>query len=145
MPVVAMRVTSKTPHEKTDKLFIYTFESPAQGQLTIVANLTNVYEPGDTAAIALLGTRLAEGEILPRKVFGIDSQGMALGKVEAALDTDLTDRFDADRPLGRFRMTFEIELDGFYPTDAEVAARKALAKGEGTLVRHLALGPATES
>ena len=40
MPVYAMKVTAKKAHEKTDKLFIYTFESPALGQRTIVANLT---------------------------------------------------------------------------------------------------------
>jgi tRNA-binding EMAP/Myf-like protein len=140
MPVVAMRVTSKQAHDKTDKLFIYTFESPAQGQLVIVANLTNVYEPGDVAAVALVGTRLAEGEIAQRKVFGVESSGMALGKVEAELDADLTAQFDADRPIGRFRMTFEIEVDGHYPTDAEAVARKALGKGEGKLTQHAALG-----
>jgi tRNA-binding EMAP/Myf-like protein len=134
MPVTAMRVTSKTPHEKTDKLFIYTFESPAQGSLLIVANLTNVYEVGDTAAIALLGTWLPEGEIVARKVFGIDSAGMALGKVDDALDADLTERFDADRPVRRFVVRVEVEVDGRYDTDALATARKAIGKGEGALV-----------
>ncbi|HMV66078.1 MAG TPA: hypothetical protein PKA64_04445 [Myxococcota bacterium] len=134
MPVVAMRVTSRQAHEKTDKLFIYTFESPAQGELVIVANLTNVYEPGDVAAVALVGTRLAEGDIQRRKVFGIESSGMALGRVDAALDAELTAQFDADRPLGRFRVTVEIEVDGHYATDAEAAARKAIGKGEGRVV-----------
>lgn len=145
MPVAAMRVTSKSDHPKTDKLFIYTFESPRHGQLTIVANLTNVYEPGDVAAIALLGTRLAEGEILPRKVFGVDSSGMALGKVDAEIDADLTAQFDADRTLSRYRMTFEVEIDGYYTTDTEAAARKALSQGKGALRHHLVLGPAQES
>ena len=64
MPVIAMKCTSKTAHERTDKLFIYTFESPELGEKTIVANLTNVYEVGQVAGIAQLGTWLPEGEIL---------------------------------------------------------------------------------
>jgi tRNA-binding EMAP/Myf-like protein len=134
MPVTAMRVASKSAHPQTDKLFIYSFESPAQGALTIVANLTNVYEEGETAAIALLGTWLPEGEIAPRKVFGIPSSGMALGKVDAALDTDLTAAFDADRPAGRFKVSVEVEVEGRYETDALAAARKAIGKGEGAMV-----------
>lgn len=131
MPVVAMKVTAKSAHEKTDKLFIYTFESPEHGERTIVANLTNVYEVGDVAAIALTGTVLEEGEIKDRKVFGIDSSGMALGKVDAALDADLTEAFDADRPVRPFTVTVSVSVEGRYATDAIKAARKKIGKGEG--------------
>ena len=134
MPVYAMKVVAKTAHEKTDQLFIYTFESPEQGQRTIVANLTNVYEVGDVAAIAQLGTLLPEGEIKPRKVFGIDSEGMALGPVDQAPDTDLTTTFDADAPARTFKLTFEIEVEGHYAADAEKAARKLFKSGQGSLV-----------
>lgn len=133
MPVRAMKVTSKTAHEKTDKLFIYTFESPEQGELTIVANLTNVYEVGDVAAIALLGTLLPEGEIKPRKVFGIPSSGMALGPVDADLDTDLSAQFDADHPARPWTMTIEVTGEGHYPADVEKLLRKAISKGQGTV------------
>ena len=134
MPVIAMQVVEKTAHEKTDQLFIYTFESPELGQKTIVANLTNVYEVGDVAAIAQLGTFLPEGEIKPRKVFGIDSEGMALGPVDAAPDTDLTEAFHADAPVRAFTLTFRIEAEGRYPSDAEKAARKLLKGGAGDLI-----------
>ena len=50
MPVIAMQVVDKSAHEKTDQLFIYTFQSPDLGSKTIVANLTNVYEVGQVAA-----------------------------------------------------------------------------------------------
>lgn len=132
MPVIAMQVVDKTAHDKTDQLFIYTFESPALGHKTIVANLTNVYEVGDVAGIAQLGTVLPEGEIKPRKVFGIDSEGMALGPVDVPVDTDLTARFDADAPVRRFRLTFTIEAEGHYATDAEKTARKLFKSGKGT-------------
>ncbi len=137
MPVRAMKVTSKTAHEKTDKLWIYTFESPEQGELTIVANLTNVYEVGDVAAIALLGTHLEEGEMKPRKVFGIPSSGMALGPVDAELDTDLSEQFEADHPEREWTMTITVTGKGRYKTDAEKALRKAIGKGQGE-VTHIA-------
>lgn len=134
MPVIAMKVTQKSAHERTDQLFIYTFHSPELGDKTIVANLTNVYEIGDVAAIAQLGTFLPEGEIKPRKVFGIDSEGMALGPVEAEPDTDLTTEFGADAPVRTFTLTFKIEAEGRYPDDAEKAARKQFKAGAGELI-----------
>jgi tRNA-binding EMAP/Myf-like protein len=131
MPVRAMRVTSKTAHEKTDNLFIYTFESPELGVRTIVANLTNVYEVGDVAGIALIGTKLPGMEILPRKVFGVASEGMAMGPAEAPLDTDLTEQFDADRSPRPFTVTVTLTVDAPYAEDAEKEARKRIGKGEG--------------
>ncbi|MDG1483466.1 MAG: hypothetical protein P8R54_28000 [Myxococcota bacterium] len=134
MPVYAMKVTSKSTHEKTDKLFIYTFESPEQGTRTIVANLTNVYEVGDVVAVAQLGTRLPGVVLKPRKVFGIDSEGMAMGPVEAELDTDLSAQFEADAPEGRFTVTLTVEVSAHYAEDAQALAAKAIGKGKGTLV-----------
>jgi tRNA-binding EMAP/Myf-like protein len=134
MPIIAMRVVEKVPHHKTDSLFIYTFASPKLGQKTIVANLTHVYEVGDVAAIAQVGTVLPEGPIEPRKVFGVHSEGMGMGVVDAEPDSDVTDRFQADAPKQKFRLTFSVEVEGHYPADAEKAARKALKGGAGDLV-----------
>jgi tRNA-binding EMAP/Myf-like protein len=134
MPVIAMEVTHKAAHDKTDQLFIYTFHSPALGEKTIVANLTNVYEVGDVAGIAQIGTFTDEGEIKPRKVFGIASDGMAMGPVDAPLDTDVSERFGADAPERTFTLTFEIQVEGRYASDAEKIARKLFKSGEGTLV-----------
>ena len=131
MPVRAMRVTAKAAHEKTDSLFIYTFESPELGERTIVANLTNVYEVGDVAGIALIGTRLPGLEIKPRKVFGIPSEGMAMGPVDADLDADLTEAFDADREPRPFQVTVTLTIDAPWAEDAEKLARKQIGKGAG--------------
>ena len=130
MPVYAMKVVDKQAHDKTDSLFIYTFESPEQGQRTIVANLTNVYDVGDVAGIAVEGTRLPGVTIQPRKVFGIHSEGMAMGKVEAELDADLTDHFEADRPMRTFRVVLEVEVEAAYAEDAEKEAPKAVKRGD---------------
>jgi len=131
MPVVAMKVIDKQAHEKTDKLFIYRFDSPQQEERTIVANLTNVYDVGDVVAVALPGTTLPGVTIEPRKVFGIPSSGMALGPVDAALDTDLTEAFDADRAPRAFSVTVTVQVEAPYAEDAEKVARKAIGKGQG--------------
>lgn len=144
MPVIAMTCIEKQAHERTDQLFIYLFGAPEHERRTIVANLTNVYAPGDVAAIATVGTQLPEAEIVPRKVFGVESFGMALGPVEALPGTDVTEQFGADAPLQRFKLTFEVEGVGHYPERIEKDLRKALAKGEGSLLGAVSLGPAPE-
>ncbi|MEN0063008.1 MAG: hypothetical protein AAGA48_12715 [Myxococcota bacterium] len=131
MPVVAMEVTSKSPVEGADNLFCYTFSSPGQGELTIIANTTNVYEVGDRAGIALVGTKLPGLEIKPRKVFGIASSGMACGPVDAELDSDLSDQFDADRPDRAWTVTIEVTVQAPYAEDAgQVALKKARSEGK---------------
>ena len=134
MPVHAMKVIAKKAHEKTDQLFIYTFESSAQGQRTIVANLTNTYEVGDVAGIAIEGTVLPGLVIKPRKVFGVHSEGMAMGKVDVEPDTDLTAHFDADRAPRPFKVTIEVVVDAPYAEDAQKIGAKAIGKGKGTVV-----------
>jgi len=134
MPVYAMKVVAKAAHDKTDQLFIYTFESPALGQRTIVANLTNTYQVGDVAGIAVEGTVLPGLVIKPRKVYGIPSSGMAMGKVEAELDADLTEQFDADRAPRSFKVTYEVVVEAPYAEDAGKLAAKAIGRGKGTQV-----------
>jgi tRNA-binding EMAP/Myf-like protein len=134
MPVIAMKCTTKTAHEKTDKLFIYTFSSPTLGDKTIVANLTNIYDVGQVAGIAQLGTWLAEGEIVPRKVFGIASEGMAMGPVNAEIDADLSADFQADAAERAFTVTVQVAVTSRYVLGAEKLARKAIGKGEGTVL-----------
>lgn len=131
MPVIAMKAVAKAAHDQTDNLFIYTFESPALGQKVIVANKDNSYELGDVAGIAQLGTFLPGLEIKPRKVFGIDSEGMAMGRVDAPLDADVTERFGADAPVRAFEVTLTVQVEARYPEDTEQLARKAIKGGQG--------------
>ena len=134
MPVYAMKVVAKAAHEKTDKLFIYTFESPQHGQRTIVANLENSYEVGDIAGVAVEGTVLPGLVIQPRKVFGVHSEGMAMGRVDAELDADLTAHFDADRPLRPFKVTYEVVVEARYAEDAYKLGAKAIGRAKGNKV-----------
>jgi len=130
MPVIAMEVTSKSAVEGAENLFCYTFSSPGQGELTIVANTTNVYEVGDRAGVALVGTKLPGLEIKPRKVFGIASSGMACGPVDAEIDTDVSEQFEADRPDRRWKVTLEVTVEAPYAEDAgQLALKKARSEG----------------
>lgn len=129
MPVICMECVDKQAHEKTDSLFIYTFRSPELGDKTVVANLTNVYEVGDRVGIAQLGTFLPGMEMKPRKVFGIPSEGMAMGPVDAELDADLSEQFEADRPVRSFKVTLEVEVEARYAEDCKKLAQKAVKSG----------------
>lgn len=139
MPVIAMEVTSKSAVEGAENLFCYTFSSPGQGELVIVANTTNVYEVGDRAGIALVGTKLPGLEIKPRTVFGMASSGMACGPVAVDLDTDVSEQFEADRPPRRWRVTLEVEVEASYEEDASKLAMKK-ARSEGKVVSAVAEG-----
>ena len=134
MPVIAMKAVSKQAHEQTENLFIYRFESPGLGARQIVANKDNNYEVGDVAGIAVVGTFLPGLEIKPRKVFGIPSEGMAMGKVEAELDADVSEQFEADAPERPFAVTLTVEVTARYAEDTERLARKAIKSGAGEVV-----------
>lgn len=84
--IVAMEVKTAEDVKGSKSLRCYTFEAPDQERLTIVANQTYVYSPGDIVAVAQVGTILPDGlEITKRKVFGIESSGMALGPIDVPL------------------------------------------------------------
>lgn len=131
MPVIAMQVTDKNGVEGAENLFHYTFSSPSQGELQIIANTTNVYDVGDVAGIALVGTKLPGLEIKPRKVFGIASSGMACGPVDVAIDTDVSAQFDADAPPRKFQVTLTVDVEASYAEDAgKIAMKKARSEAK---------------
>ena len=134
MPVIAMKVLSAEKLEQAENLFFYTFSSPEQGELKIIANTTNVYQVGDVAGIALHGTKLPGLTIKPRKVFGIDSGGMACGPVDAELDADVSAQFEADLPDRAWKVTIEVTVEAAYAEDAQKLAGKK-ARSEGVVVK----------
>lgn len=94
MPVIAMKVESAEKHPNADALRLYSMEAPGYERVPIVANLENVYEVGDTVAIALPDSLLKDGtKIKPAKIRGIQSFGMALGKVDESVGTDLSEAY----------------------------------------------------
>lgn len=96
--IVAMKVIEANEVKGSKNLRVYRFNSGGEDSLTVVANLTNVYEVGDIVAVATVGTILSQFdglEILKRKVFGIESSGMALGLAPEGTEvgTQLSDNF----------------------------------------------------
>ena len=71
---------------------------------------------------------------LSPKSVGIDSSGMALGPVDQALDTDVTQSFDADREPKPWTITATVTIDARYEEDARKLAEKALRKGHGKVI-----------
>lgn len=91
MPVIAMEVKTAQNHPNADALRVYSFEAPGHDSVQIVANSENIYDVGDIVAVALTDSVLKDGtKIKPTKLRGVYSFGMAIGKVEEAIGTDLS-------------------------------------------------------
>jgi tRNA-binding EMAP/Myf-like protein len=98
MSVMAVRITAARDHEAADRLRVYQVEAPGMESTQIIANKDTVYDAGDVAAAALVGTVLSDGKkIEKQKVRGVLSFGMLMGKVAdgVAPGTDLTTKFGA--------------------------------------------------
>ncbi|MEA5472509.1 RNA ligase family protein [Spirulina sp. 06S082] len=94
MPVIAMEVKKAEQHPNADSLRVYSAIAPGYEETQIVANLENIYEVGDIVAIALSNSILKDGtKIKPSKLRGIQSFGMALGKIVEPIGSDLSDRY----------------------------------------------------
>ncbi|MCX4241494.1 RNA ligase family protein [Paraliomyxa miuraensis] len=94
MSVLAMTVTRVQDHPNADSLRIYEFEAPGSSGLVVVANLDDQYAVGDVVAIARVGTVLEDGtKIRKSRLRGVDSFGMALGRVQDPAGQDLSDRY----------------------------------------------------
>lgn len=100
MSVRVMKVKNAENVDGSNNLRVYTFEAPGMSDLVVVANLTNVYDENDVVAVAQVGSVLSaydNMEIKQRKVFGIESFGMALGCVDAELGAELGDDYCAEK------------------------------------------------
>lgn len=99
MPVIAMVVTTRRAHPNADQLRIYEMRAPSVDNLVVIANDESTYNPGDTVAVATMGTTLPDGVKIRRtRLRGVDSFGMLLQTVDAAPGTDLSLRFGASEP-----------------------------------------------
>jgi len=94
MTAVVMKVIKAEKHPFADALRLYEMEAEGFGTKQIVANLENIYEVGDKAIVVLSGSTLKDGtKIGSTKVRGLHSYGMALGKSEADVGTDVTTEY----------------------------------------------------
>ncbi len=94
MPVVVMDVTRAEQHPNADGLHVYSMKAAGYDEVQIIANWENIYEVGDRVAVALVGSILKDGtKIKPSKLRGLRSFGMALGKVQDAVGSDLSEMY----------------------------------------------------
>lgn len=97
--ILVMKTLSAEDVEGSSNLRVYTFEAPfyepgGMRTINVVANRTNVYEVGDIVAVAQVGStpeHFGNFEVTQRKVFGVESFGMALGRVDMMAGAILED------------------------------------------------------
>ena len=83
--VVAGRITKLERHPNADRLQLCTIDVGGEKTLLIATAATNVAE-GQTVPVAKIGAKLAGGlEIAPRKMRGVDSEGMLISAEEIGL------------------------------------------------------------
>jgi phenylalanyl-tRNA synthetase beta chain len=85
--VVAGRLAKVDKHPNADRLQVCTVEAGADKTLTIATAATNVAQ-GQTVPVALIGAELVGLTIAPRKMRGIDSEGMLVSAAEIGLNAE---------------------------------------------------------
>lgn len=94
--ILSMIVISKERHPNADMLWVYGLRSDfGKPILQVCANLTNVYNVNDIVAVCQEGYDCGDFVIESRKVRGVLSQGMMVGLVDAAINTDVTEMCSA--------------------------------------------------
>ncbi len=94
--VVIAEVRAKRPHPKRDKLtLVRVFDG--EDELDVVCGASNVPEPGGRVLFARPGSVLPNGmEIAPRKVGGVESNGMICSEAELDIGSDAEGIFVVD-------------------------------------------------
>ena len=85
--VVVGRIDALTPHPNADRLQVCSIDIGAELLLTIATAATNV-AVGQVVPVATIGAVLPEMKIEPRKMRGIDSEGMLCSAHELGLEAD---------------------------------------------------------
>lgn len=99
-----MEVVGVADHSNADSLKVYTMRYGSV-DTQIVANLENVYDVGDSVAVVLDGSVLKDGtKINASKIRGIISQGMALGKSDQPVGTDVSSEYCKPMDGNGFRL-----------------------------------------
>jgi len=101
--VVIGRLDTVTKHPNADRLQVCSVDVAGPKKLTIATAATNVAD-GQVVAVATIGAKLPHLTIEPRKMRGIDSEGMLISAEELALPADWFEggimQFDPETPLG---------------------------------------------
>ncbi len=102
--VITGRLAKVAAHPNADRLQLCTVDVGAAAPLTIATAATNVAE-GQIVPVATIGAKLPNLTIEPRKMRGIDSQGMLISAEELALEPSWFEdgimQLDPGTPLGK--------------------------------------------
>ena len=137
--VVVGALRSVEKHPNADRLQVCTVDVGGDALLTIATAATNV-AAGQTVPVALIGAKLPHLTIEPRKMRGIDSQGMLISSDELALPAEWFEdgimQLDAAVPLGANVVEF-FGLDDAV-LDVEITSNRVDAMSLIGLARELA-------
>ncbi len=101
--VVVGRLDAVEKHPNADRLQVCTVDVAGPKKLTIATAATNV-AAGQVVAVATIGAKLPKLTIEPRKMRGVDSEGMLISADELALPAEWFEdgilQLDLDTPLG---------------------------------------------
>ena len=101
--VVVGKIVTLEKHPNADRLQVGSIDVGGPQPLTIATAATNV-AAGQTIPVALIGAKLPQLTIEPRKMRGIDSQGMMISADELGLPAEWFEdgimQLEADTPLG---------------------------------------------
>jgi len=102
--VVIGKLTEVAPHPNADRLQLCTVDIGAEKTLTIATAATNVAS-GQIVPVATIGAKLPKLTIEPRKMRGIDSEGMLVSAEELDLEAEWFEdgimQLDPGTPIGR--------------------------------------------
>jgi phenylalanyl-tRNA synthetase beta chain len=102
--VVIGKLTNVAPHPNADRLQLCTVDIGAEKPLTIATAATNV-ATGQIVPVATIGAKLPKLTIEPRKMRGIDSEGMLVSAEEIDLEPEWFEdgimQLDPGTPIGR--------------------------------------------
>lgn len=114
--IVVGKLERVEKHPNADRLFVCTVDVGSSAPLTIATAATNV-AAGQTVPVATIGAKLAGGlTITPRKMRGIDSQGMLVSANELGFEEDWFEdgilQLEDGTPLGAdFVQLFGLDQD----------------------------------
>jgi phenylalanyl-tRNA synthetase beta chain len=139
--VVAGRITTLGKHPNADRLQMCTLDVGRAVPLTIATAATNV-APGQIVPVATIGAQLVGLTIAPRKMRGVDSEGMLCSAAELGFEATWFEdgilQLDADVPLGTDVIAY-YGLDGDV-LDVEVTSNRADVLSIVGVARELAAG-----
>ena len=93
MPALVMKVETAIKHPNADTLFVYDMRSSDNAKYQVVANSENIYQVGDHAIVAVSGSKMKDGTYIEESTIrGIVSSGMAVGKTDLPIGTDVTEQ-----------------------------------------------------